>query len=70
MSVSNDKRVVVGGGGKNLYKLSEYGGWFYVYHVDVGFISNSNTSIGKTRSLADAIDLIKSHSGKDIQEIS
>lgn len=68
--MSNDKRVVVKGGGHNLYKISEYGGWFHVYHVDVGFISNSNTGIGKTRSLADALDLIKSHSGEDIQEIT
>ena len=68
--MSNDKRVVVKGSGKNLYKISEYDGWFHVYHVDVGFISNSNSSLGKTRSQGDALDLIKSHSGKDIQEIS
>lgn len=68
--MSNDKRVVVKGGGENLYKISEYGGWFHVYHVDVGFLSNSNNSIGKTRSHGDALDLIKSHSGQDIQEIS
>jgi hypothetical protein len=67
--MSKNKRVVVKGGGKNLYKLSEYDGWFHVYQVDVGFISDTNNSIGKTRSLADALDLIKSHSGKDIQKI-
>lgn len=67
--MSNDKRVVVKGGGKNLYKISEYGGQFHVYHVTVGFISNSNSSIGKTRSLPDALDIIKSHSGQEIDEI-
>ena len=68
--MSNHKRVVVRGGGKNLYKVAEYDGWFYVYKVDVGFISDSSASIGKTRSLKDALDLIKSHSGKEIKEIS
>lgn len=67
--MSNDKRVVVKGGGKNLYKISEHNGWFHAYHVDVGFISNSNSSIGKTKSLGDALELIKSHSGEEIQEI-
>ena len=66
--MSNDKRVVVKGEGKNLYKISEYSGWFHVYHVDVGFISSSNTRIGKTRSTEGALDLIKSHSGRAIQE--
>lgn len=70
ITMSKDRRVVVKGGGDNLYKISESGGWFYAYHVDVGFISNSNTNIGKTRSLTDAIDLIKSHSGREIQEMS
>lgn len=67
--MSQDRRVVVQGGGKNLYKISEYGGWFHTYKVDVGFLSNSNTSIGKARSLGDALEIIKSHSGKEIQEV-
>ncbi|AXQ27334.1 hypothetical protein D0B54_00910 [Solimonas sp. K1W22B-7] len=68
--MSKDRRVVVTGGGKNLYRISEYGGWFHAYKVDVGLISNSSNSIGKARSLEDAIVLIKSHSGEEIQEIS
>lgn len=67
--MSNDKKVVVKGGGKNLYKITESGGWYCVYKVDVGLMSNSSNNIGKTKSLPDALDLIKSHSGKDIQEI-
>jgi hypothetical protein len=67
--MSNDRKVVVKGGGKNLYKVSEYNGWFHAYKVDVGFLSNDNRSIGKTRSLADALDLIRSHSGREIQEV-
>ncbi|MBX7136288.1 MAG: hypothetical protein K1X67_26765 [Fimbriimonadaceae bacterium] len=68
--MGNDKRVVVKGGGKNLYRISEYGGWFYVYHVDVGFLSSTKTEIGKARSQVDALDLIKSHSGREIQEVA
>jgi hypothetical protein len=67
--MAKDRKVVVQGGGANLYKISEYDGWFYAYKVDVGFFSNSNRSIGKARSLKDALDLIKSHSGKEIKEI-
>lgn len=66
--MSKDKDVVVSGGGKNLYKISEYNGSFHVYQVDVGLISNSNNSIGKTTSQVDALDLIKSHSGKEIKK--
>lgn len=67
--MSKDRRVVVKGGGKNLYKISEYNGWFYAYHIDVGFITNSENSLGKARSLGDALELIKSHSGREIEEI-
>jgi len=66
--MSQDERVVVRGGGKNLYKISEHAGRFHVYHVEVGLISNADRSIGKTRSHRDALDLIKSHSGNNIQE--
>jgi len=42
-----------------LFKVSESSGKFYVYDVDVGFISNSATKIGEARSLQDAIEIIK-----------
>ena len=64
--MSNDKRIVVKGGGKNLYKVSEYDGWFYAYKVRE---FSSDDSLGKTRNLKDALDLIKSHSGKEIEKI-
>jgi len=67
--MANDRKVVVEGGGANLYRISESNGWFYAYKVDVGFFSDSNRSIGRARSLKDALDLIKSHSGKEIKEI-
>jgi hypothetical protein len=68
--MSNTRRVVVQGGGKNLYKISESSGWHHVYKVDVGFLTDSSKSIGKTHSLEDALAIIRSHSGRDIQEIS
>lgn len=65
-----EKKVVVKGGGKNLFKVSSYDGTYYVYQVNAGFISNENNLIGKTRSLEDALTLIRSYSGKDIEKIS
>jgi hypothetical protein len=65
-----NKRVVVQGGGHNLYEISEYSGKYTAYKVDVGFISDSKTNIGQASSLEDALTLIKVHSGKEIKEIS
>jgi hypothetical protein len=64
-----DRKITVRGEGKNLYKISEYDGWFYAYHVDVGVFSDSNNSIGKTRSLKDSLELIRVHSGREIASI-
>jgi hypothetical protein len=65
-----EKKVVVKGGGKNLFKVSSYDGTYYVYQVNVGLISNDNSLIGKTRSLEDALTLIRSYAGRDIEKIS
>lgn len=67
--MGSTRSVIVCGGGANLYKISEYGGWFHVHHVEIGLLSDLKRSIGRTRSLEDSIDLIKSHSGRDIQHI-
>jgi hypothetical protein len=50
------------GGGKNLYRISIYGGKYHAEVVQVGFITNSFKSIGSTRRLEDALSLIKSDS--------
>jgi hypothetical protein len=55
------KKVVVKGGGSNLYYVSESSGTIYVY--------KSDTQIGKTKTMEDALALIKNHSGKDIESI-
>ena len=55
------KKVVVKGGGSNLYYVSEYSSIFYVYKND--------TQIGKTKTMDDALALIKSYSGRDIESI-
>lgn len=65
-----ERKVVVQGGGSNLYKISEYDGAFYAYKADVGLLSVSLSSIGSARSLSDAIEIIKAHSGKQIETIS
>ena len=42
-----------------LFKVSESGGKFYVYDVDVGFFGDSQKKIGEAQSLQDAIEIIK-----------
>ncbi len=64
------KKVVVKGGGKNLFKVSSYEGTYYVYQVDAGLISNDNNLIGTTKSLEDALSLIRSYAGRAIERIS
>ena len=55
------KKVVVKGGGSNLYYVSESFGTIYVY--------KGSAQIGKTKTMDDAIALIRSHSGKEIESI-
>lgn len=60
------KRIIVKGGGHNLYYVSESSGTIYVYK---GAVWGSDTQIGKTRTMEDALALIKSYSGRDIESI-
>lgn len=64
-----ERAVTVTGGGKNLYKVSEYSGKFGVYHASVKLFSTNLTKIGETRSLEDALTLIRSHSGRSIDQV-
>jgi hypothetical protein len=59
------KKIVVRGGGKNLYSVSESSGTIYVYKGS-GW---GKSQIGKTRTMEDALALIKSHSGRGIESI-
>lgn len=61
------RRVVVRGGGHNLYFVSDTSG---TYYVRKGSVWGSGMDIGKTKSLADALGLIKTHSGRDIESIN
>lgn len=63
------KEVTTNGGYENLFKVSEYGGKFYVYKVKIGLISNSSNEIGHAGSFEDALSLIKSYSGYGIKSI-
>jgi hypothetical protein len=63
--MANERKVIVKGGGQNLYSISESSGKFRAYKN--GFPSRSQ--IGTASSLEDALALIKGHSGRDIQEI-
>jgi hypothetical protein len=59
------KKVVVKGGGSNLYSVSESSGTIYVYKSG-GW---GDTQIGKTKTMEDALALIRNHSGKNIDSI-
>ncbi len=64
------KRVVVTGGGNNLYRISIYNGKYTVSQVDVGAIFNDYNVIGEARSMDDALSIIKAHSGQSIKKIT
>lgn len=68
--MARERKVVVQGGGKNLYRVNEASGKYHVYHVNVGFIENSTNPLGSASSLEDALAIIRSHSGREIKEIS
>ena len=63
------RRVIVKGGGKNLYYINETGGRFYVSQRIVKPIFDDNIDLGSTRSLSDALSLITSHSGRGIESV-
>lgn len=58
------RTVVVEGG--NVYTVGDQSGTYYIRR-GAGW---SGTDIAKTRSLEDALTLIKSHSGRQIRSIS
>ena len=57
------KKVVVKGGGDNLYYISESSGTVYVYKGG----TFGDTQIGKATSVDNALAIIRSHSGRDIE---
>lgn len=67
--MSNTK-VVTKGGGNNLFKVSEYDRMFYVSMEGLGFFATGAKSLGKAGSLQYALELIKAHTGKDIEKIT
>lgn len=68
--MSSLKRIVVQGGGNNLYQVRISGTDHLVEKVAVGLISNSYQKLGRAESFDDALSIIRSHSGREIQSIS
>ena len=62
-------RVVVKGGGKNLYYIKEDDDTYCVYHHIVNVVWDDENLIGEDDSLEDAVERIKDHSGERIDEI-
>ncbi|MEI6972519.1 MAG: hypothetical protein WCL44_13505, partial [bacterium] len=68
---SDKWRVTVRGGGANLYRITEQDDEYYVEHEHFRLLGpNDRDVIGKTDSKEDAIELIRSSSGEDIEEIN
>ncbi len=61
----SEKKVVVKGGGNNLYSTSESAGIIYVYKGS-GY---GRTQLAKVKIFADALSIIENHSGKKIDRI-
>jgi len=60
------QKVIVEGGGENLYYVSQSSGWFWVYK---GSVWGSDTQIGKVRAMRDAIAIIENHAGRRVKSI-
>lgn len=67
-TVTQTTKVVVKGGGSNLYEIAESSGWYYARKVNVGII-DSRTDIGKAQTFDQALSIIQSHSGKGIERV-
>ena len=65
------KRIVIDTASNRgqLFKVSEYGGRFYVYKVRVRLITNDYDQIGESRSLEDAIQIIKAYADGSVCDI-
>ena len=59
-------RVVVEGGGHNLYYIRRRHDEYQIYHHRVGLIWDDENLVGTADDSDEAIEMIKSHSGEDI----
>lgn len=64
------KRVVVSGGGQNLYRITGSGSSFIASKITINTFIDDVKRVGKAGSFDDALSLIKSHSGKSIEKVS
>lgn len=62
------RKVIVKGGGSNLYLISESDNKIYIYKYDGGLFS-PDVHIGTVSRMEDALAFIKNHSGRDIERI-
>lgn len=62
------KKVVVKGGGSNLYYVAESSDRIYIYKASGGLFGGK-TQIATAKRLEDALAIIKAHSGRAIDYI-
>ena len=56
---------------KKVYYISEYSSKYTVYRLDdVGFLFNDEKNLGTTKTLDDALSIIKADSSSDIKSIN
>jgi hypothetical protein len=59
-------RVVVEGGGKNLYYIRGRSGEFEVYHHRVNLVWDNENLVGVAGDIEEALEMIEEHSGEKV----
>lgn len=62
-------RVVVEGGGRNLYYIRARAGEFHVYHHRVNLIWDDENLVGSADDADDAIELVREHAGEEVESV-
>ncbi len=67
----SSKKIVIDTDRKKglLFKVSESGGRFYAYKVNVGVITDDLKKVGESRSMEDALQIIKASVDGSVRDI-
>jgi hypothetical protein len=72
MAQSIDRKIIIDTDRKEgqIFKVHEYDGRFTVYRIESGIIFSDSRKIGETRSLEDAITLIKTSVAGTVRNVN
>lgn len=62
-------RVIVEGGGRNLYYIRARDDVFHVFHHRVNVVWDEENLVGVADDANEAIEMVKEHSGEEIDSI-